>query len=352
MAMNPFDNAKGMGDLWSRGAQSFVDTQRNLFEAMTQGMSAQKAEGAPRPMPDAQSFQAAQAAFQQAWTNAQSVSAAFTKSLGGEGEKPDPIAAQIMAKIFDPRGWLSATSEVDEALNRMAEGPRLADLWSVERKFGELMTAWLALRRRNLEHNTVMLEAWSAAAGQFSKAVNERAEKGEPLESARALMALWVEIANDSLLETQRGEGFLKSQRDTLKASTDLRLAQQEIGEYYSTMFGYPTRAELDDVHKTVTELRREVRTLARAARSRNAPAPAAKAAPEKAAPATTVAAKVSAAKPSPAKAATPKPAPAKPVKRKPPAPAQTAPAQTAPANQAPKRAASGKRSKAGGRAP
>jgi hypothetical protein len=36
-------------------------------------------------------------------------------------------------------------------------------------------------------------------------------------------------------------------------------------------MFGYPTRAELDDVHKTVTELRRELRALKRSM-PRNAP--------------------------------------------------------------------------------
>ncbi|MFC6776304.1 poly(R)-hydroxyalkanoic acid synthase subunit PhaE [Methylobacterium gregans] len=33
-------------------------------------------------------------------------------------------------------------------------------------------------------------------------------------------------------------------------------------------MFGYPTRSELDDLHKTVTELRRELRALKRARRT------------------------------------------------------------------------------------
>ena len=36
---------------------------------------------------------------------------------------------------------------------------------------------------------------------------------------------------------------------------------------FYSEMFGYPTREELDDVHRVVTELRREVRKLQRASR-------------------------------------------------------------------------------------
>jgi hypothetical protein len=78
------------------------------------------------------------------------------------------------------------------------------------------------------------------------------------------VLALWVETANWALLETQRSEKYLKSQREILKASTDLRLAQQALAAFYSEVFDYPTRAELDDVHRTVTELRRELRALER----------------------------------------------------------------------------------------
>ena len=42
------------------------------------------------------------------------------------------------------------------------------------------------MRQRSLEHNKVMLEAWTRAAGAFAKPLNERAEKGEPLELLRA----------------------------------------------------------------------------------------------------------------------------------------------------------------------
>ena len=80
----------------------------------------------------------------------------------------------------------------------------------------------------------------------------------------RAFLTLWGETANEVLLETQRTDAFLETQREVLKASTDLRLAQRTVAEFYSEMYGYPTRAELDDVHKTVTELRRELRALKR----------------------------------------------------------------------------------------
>ena len=147
------------------------------------------------------------------------------------------------------------------------QGPRLADMWNTERQMLAVFNAWTALRRRSLEHNTVMLEAWLQAAGKFAKNLNEKADRMEALGSWRELLALWVETANTALLETQRSEAYLKSQRKILMASTDLRLAQQEIATFYSEMFGYPTREELDDVHRTVTELRRELRALQRMGR-------------------------------------------------------------------------------------
>src|SRR5258705_3231086 len=168
---------------------------------------------------------------------------------------------------------------MDQALQQLSEGPRLADLWDTERKMLNVFNAWAALRQRSLEHNTIMLEAWLQAAVKLAENLNKR-ERTEALGSWRELLALWVETANTALLETQRSDAYLKSQREILKASTDLRLAQQEIAAFYSEMFGYPTRAELDDVHRTVTELRRELRAAQRASRV----AAKAKTTPEKAA--------------------------------------------------------------------
>jgi hypothetical protein len=53
-----------------------------------------------------------------------------------------------------------------------------------------------------------------------------------------------------------------------IRASTELRMAQQELVKHFGRQFGFPTRTELDDVHRTVTELRREVRALQREQRT------------------------------------------------------------------------------------
>ena len=153
--------------------------------------------------PNDEGLDEARRAFERSWSAAQELSSSLSNGMqsGQWVCASDPIVAAMLAKIFDPRGWMSATNEVDEALQRMAEGPRLADLWNVERQFAEVFAAWIRLRQRSLEHNKVMLDAWTRAAGAFAKRLNERVENGEPpLDSMRALLTLWGETANEILL--------------------------------------------------------------------------------------------------------------------------------------------------------
>ena len=50
------------------------------------------------------------------------------------------------------------------------------------------------------------------------------------------------------------------------RSSTEYRLAEREIAEAFCEMHHIPTRTEMDEVQRAVTELRREVRLLARQA--------------------------------------------------------------------------------------
>jgi hypothetical protein len=168
--------------------------------------------------------------------------------------------------MLDPRGWLAGGGEMDEVLSRMAEGPRFADLWDMERRYARVMHAWAEMRRRTLEHNAVVLQAWMRAGNSFAKRFGERGADQPTLDN-KALLALWTEIANAELLETQRSAPFLAAQSAMIRASTDLKMAQQELVEHAGKQYGFPTRTELDDVHRAVTEMRRELRALRRETR-------------------------------------------------------------------------------------
>ena len=253
--MDQFDAFKAMGEFWTRAGAGF------LSPGATPGFT-----WPTPPQTDLAGLASAQSHLAQAWASATALSQTLTASLQGGDGAPDPTAGAVLARIFDPQAWLGGSAEFDAALTRMSEGPQLADLWQTERRYGALFTAWAALRRAQAEHQAVMLNAWTRAAGIFAKEANARAERGEGFKSAREMMTRWTETANAVLLEVQRTDAFLASQRVVLKASTDLRLAQQDLSAFLSDFYGQPTRAELDDVHKSLTELRREVRSLRREA--------------------------------------------------------------------------------------
>ena len=201
--IDPFESMRTLASLWGQGGNAFLASQQGMFRDMAEKMRAASEGGAAAAGADTAGFEAARRAFGELWSSATEVSANLSKAMQGSAPS-DPLVAEMLAKIFDPKAWFSGTNDLDEALQKMAEGPRLSDLWNVERKFLAVFNAWVALRRRTLENNTVTLDAWTRAAGAFAKELNGRAEKAEKLDSWREMLALWVETANTTLLETQR----------------------------------------------------------------------------------------------------------------------------------------------------
>ena len=367
--MDSFNYGKALSEMWTLGGKAFLDAQQQALRAMRDGAAAMglpaaatmglpagmaggglpgaaglPGAGLPGAMPpgaaglappafpnlafDAGEIGKAGQALAELWTAASDLAAALARRLpqpapqGADAAATqagaDSTVAATLRRMVDPRVWLGAGDDMEEALQRMAQGPRFADLWDNERRFAGVFGAWMALRRRGLEHQAVVLEGWTTAAGRFAERLGERAaaaaaaggEASPPVLSPRAALDLWIETANRALLEMQRSERYLESQAQLLKASTELRLAQQAVAEHYGRMFGLPTRTELDDVHRTVTELRRALRATQRRLRQQQPPPPQ--------------------------QAATEKPAPDRPARA---APARATPATAAPATAATLRA-------------
>jgi polyhydroxyalkanoate synthase subunit PhaE len=265
-----FDALQGMADLWRRSGQSFFAAQQKFLTDVSEQIKAAGQSASPLTFTafknEAERLATSSRALFDAWTSATQLSTA--SDAASRRQDGNRAAGQLLGRIFDPSLWLSATGGMDQGLDRLAEGPRLADVFDTERRFLAVFQAWLSVRGRGYEHNSLMLQAWTRAITEFSKALNQKAEKNEKLESSRELLTLWVEVANTVLLETQRSDAYLESQSKLLRASTDLRLAQQDVAEFYSEMFAVPTRTEIDDVHKSVTELRRELRALKRSGKA------------------------------------------------------------------------------------
>jgi len=268
--MNPLDYSTAFTDFWAAQGQALMAAQEQAGKAMADGMQALASATLPAlpNMPTdlsagAADLTRASQSVMELWSAAMSLSGMLATKLPAPSGADATVEAAFR-KVFDPRSWMTGVGEMDDMLGRMAEGPRFADLWDIERRHARVLQAWMDVRRRGLEHNAVVLEAWLQAGRRFAEELAGKTKIDQQEPDAKAAFALWTETANRQLLETQRSEPFLQTQTAMIRASTELRMAQQELVEHFGKQYGFPTRTELDDVHRTVTELRRELRAIRR----------------------------------------------------------------------------------------
>ena len=159
-------------------------------------------------------------------------------------------------------------SHVGQAIRQVTEGPQFADMGSVERRTSRLAELWLEIQAAIGSYQQIVSEAWVLAVQRLGTELAGRQPLGADGLSAKEATRLWLEIADKTLMETHRSEGFLTARRRLLRSGIDFLLAERELLESIAEPAGFPTRTEIDEVHQSVQELKRRVRALEKSAAS------------------------------------------------------------------------------------
>lgn len=227
------------------------ENQKSLFQAWAEGRPSPFAmQGEPPPGTEVMS-DLLQRSMQE-WSS-------LAKDAWSKAGKFDPEA---MKKLFDPEEWKRAGSHFDIGLEKLTEGPTYATLWDLDKKMLTTQKLWVERAQDVEKYWEVIQGAWKRALERFMGEVNDA--KGAPIKSGRQMLDLWLETANEALVEMHRSKEFLEAQRRMTRSSTEYRLAEREIAEAFCEMHHIPTRTEMDEMQRVVTELRREVRALKR----------------------------------------------------------------------------------------
>jgi len=173
------------------------------------------------------------------------------------------MAPFMLARLLEHPGGFAIGNEMSDAIEKMAQGPRLADVWDIDRKMALVFGAWMEMRQKLANYNAVAAAPWTEASKRFLEAMSAATAGGRNSPpNWREAFAKWSEISNEELIRNQRGEGFLHAQKELLQSGLKLRSRQDDIAEAASAMFGMPGRKDFDEVTRQLTELRREVRAL------------------------------------------------------------------------------------------
>jgi class III poly(R)-hydroxyalkanoic acid synthase PhaE subunit len=225
------------------------------------------------------------------------------ESFGKPWEMIARQAPQLYSKAAagDRSAMQTLGEEVHDAyqrtLGRLVASPNLGMTRDLTRKLQEGFDAWMVWHMAYAEYNAVLSKLWDAAFQKFTQDLLAKAEANEKITSVRELTLLWTRGAEQVFTENFRSEEYVLAQGKVLNASMEYRLHEREIIEEFLKTYDLPTRSELDEAHRRIYELRREVKSLkksvaqltanAQVEKTEPAPAPARRKASTTAAPKT-----------------------------------------------------------------
>lgn len=234
-------------------ARSWVDGQARLAGTLAAAVPGERAKAEAEAMAEL-------------WRSWLALGGSFG-AMPGAGE-PGRVAGETLGRCLDPASLaLVGGSQVGETIRRLTEGPRFADLGAVERRVAKVMQLWLEVQQRARAYEAVVAGAWMEANKRFAAEFQERVRAGTAPTRPKEALKLWLDVANRTLLETHRSARFLEAQGELLRRGMDFLLAEREMVESLVEPAGVPTRSEIDEVHRSVLDLRRRVRTLEKAAK-------------------------------------------------------------------------------------
>jgi hypothetical protein len=235
-------------------AQGWLDSQAQLASTLAGVGADEGGEG---------NMTADAAALAELWRSGMALGSA---GIGVPGLNATSIGNETLGRMLDPVSLsLMGGNRVGEAIRRMTEGPRFADVGSIERGMAQVMELYLEVQTAARSYEGVVARAWVEVNQRFAGEVAKRFNSDRQLLQAKDALKIWLDIANETLMKSHRSTAFLEAQRQLLRAGMDFLLAERKLVEQLVEPAGLPTRSELDELHNTVQTLKRRVRALERA---------------------------------------------------------------------------------------
>ena len=161
----------------------------------------------------------------------------------------------------------------DMLSRRMAEAPALATLWDADRKLLASTLAFGRCQQAQADVARALDGATRDAQAAFAERLKERgAAASQNTGAAPPVMNdafdQWLAVLNTAMLGTMREEPYLAAQRRMVETGLEFRESLAALADEACEWLQLPSRTDFDDLARTVTELRRELRALKRSAAS------------------------------------------------------------------------------------
>jgi class III poly(R)-hydroxyalkanoic acid synthase PhaE subunit len=146
----------------------------------------------------------------------------------------------------------------------LLQSPSLGYTREFNNKLLKSFDAWTNFYKASFDYQLVLVDVWMRAFEQLMRLASSQ-EKGETLQNWRQFQQVWSRVFDQAFAQTFRSENALEIQGKFLNAAMTYRLQQQQLMEVFLKMNNLPTRSEVDEIHRNVYELRKEIKSLKKA---------------------------------------------------------------------------------------
>jgi class III poly(R)-hydroxyalkanoic acid synthase PhaE subunit len=153
----------------------------------------------------------------------------------------------------------------EKTFGSVLQSPNLGYAREFNNKLLKGFDAGINFSKANFDYLIVLLDVWLKAFDELMRELASSEEKGETFQDWRQLLQVWSNVFDRVFAQTFRSEDALEVQGNFLNSAMTYRLYQQQLMEVFLKMYDLPTRSEVDEIHRSIYELRKEVKSLKKA---------------------------------------------------------------------------------------
>ena len=115
---------------------------------------------------------------------------------------------------------------------------------------------------KNVEFQHVIYMTGLTAMEKVIETIADKIKKGEEIKSYDEFFDLWIDVTEKTYLALFQTEEFSKLQGEVLDATLNIRKHSFKLMELYLYDFPIALRSEMDDLYKTLYDLKKKVKSL------------------------------------------------------------------------------------------
>ena len=150
----------------------------------------------------------------------------------------------------------------EKTFGSFLQTPSLGYSREFNHKLFKSVDSWINVQKTSFDYQLLLIDVWARAFEELMRELVSSEEKGETLQNWRQSLQVWSRVFDRVFAQTFRSEDALQNKGKFLNAAITYKLHQQQLIEVFLKMNDLPTRSEVDEIHRSIYELRKEIKTL------------------------------------------------------------------------------------------